>query len=1018
MHIKSLIILLFSLFLALTLSNGYIIQIHPNTMNITNSSGDSNTNPYIITYNVNDTIRFEALAPDSIANETLENGAIKWDFGDLTETDYGNYREITHVYEFPFPYPVAWCGYLNNTGYSKSLTYNWLVVGDVQTTKYIFNGSPSNSKTSWDIYYNSVNNTVIVKYYSENTINMKFIGLDVDTEKVTVNANKNEIVEGDIVKFNYSVSRHIIFNVWSFGDGTFSFEKSPIHVYDRPGIYYPRVLVVDYFGRVMVGYLDEGIKVKRQRGGYIYWVTGPSHYNGEAYTYVYNSSGNDNDNRGNAYTDPYKVTYRVDDSIKFEMSGAWGLYWKWDFGDGTETYYTYKDYFTPAYHRYKFPFMWPFFWMSYGSGSWWKSDTLNFIVVDDVGNTRYNFYPSVSHDKTSYDYEYIKENHTVNLYYYSDVVSTPKLNVKLKDGYYIDITATATPTEVNVNENVEFDCSPYGNPIFIMWCFGDGTFSFEKSPTHRYSSRGLYYPHVFVIDENGNIEVGIPPPIGVGGYSSYPQIYASPTLAPTNYPINITIMEPASWARLRHYIYFGDGSSIWIRPKTSPYSFNHTYTSEGVYPIYMKVYTAKNMKTVYIIDNKNPIAKLYIYPNPASYKDTIFFNPLNTYDPDASRNIPEYNSYGNIIGNYTIPPSSPMAKIYGFNLTVYNSSGALVWNYSSNELKTVSHKFNIGNYTTILTVWDGMGDKNSIEVNFEVRNSLPTAEFMYSPKHPKVNEEVIFNALSSYDPEGAIKLYRWDFGDGEVIETTDPIVTHVYKEEGVYNVSLTVYDELNASSIMSKTITVYYIKADFEGPSMVVVDQNINFVDRSISNPGNIVKWLWNFGDGTTSTQKNPLHKYTKEGIYVVKLIVWNNIGLKDSISKIVLVKGEGNYPPIAKFNFTINGTMVYFDASESYDIDGKIVKYIWDFGDGTIISVNGTYEHPPNPKTSHIYTKKGVYTARLTVVDDDGYSDSTVRFVSIGENKKSIPIPIPIKILMFITTVIIIIQISRWKHV
>lgn len=864
-----------------------------------------------------------------------------------------------------------------------------------------------NSKTSWEVYYNSTNNTVIIKYYSETPVDREFNGLSVDTTSVTVNVSRDEIVEGDTVKFNFSVSRNIIFCVWSFGDGTFSFEKFPEHTYTKSGLYYPRVLVVDDSGRVMVGYLDEGIEVKRARGGYIYWVTGPSHYDGEAYTYVYNSSGDDNNNNGNAYTDPYKITYKVNDTIKFEMSGAWGEYWKWDFGDGTETPYTYKSYFTPSYHQYKFPFMWPFFWMSYGWGSWWKSDTLNFIVVDDVENTRYNFYPSSAHDKTYYDYEYNKENHTVNLYYYSDVISTPKFNVKLRDGYYIDITATADKTQVSVNENVRFDCSPYGNPIFIMWCFGDGTCSFEKSPTHRYSSSGLYYPHVFVIDDNGNIEVGIPPPIGVGGYSSYPQIYASPTIAPTYYPINITIVEPASWTWYWHHIYFGDGGSVWIKPKKSPYTFTHTYTSEGVYPIYMKVYTAENMKTVYVIDNKNPIAKLYIYPNPASYKDTISFSPINSYDPDANRMIPEYNYYGTLIGYYPISPNSPMARIYGFNLTVYDSNGNVAWNYSSNELTIISKSFPIGNYTAKLVVWDGMGGVNSTTVKFSVINRPPVAQFIYYPDKPEPNEDVEF-VSQSYDPEGEIAYYIWNFGDGTVINTTDTIVHHKYERPGYYTVTLTVFDKYNASSSISKQIVVGGILANF---TYEIINENtVRFEDTSVVAPGKIISWHWDFGDGSTSTEQNPIHTYSKEGAYFVTLTVKSDTNLTDSVTKIVIISPPPKYPPVADFTYkVINGTTVEFNANLSYDEDGYIKYYIWDFGDGT--PANTT----TNPIIIHKYKKEGVYPVTLTVIDNDNLSDSRTKLINIGESFiHSVPIPPYIEILIVISTIFCFFQIIR----
>ncbi len=1004
MRVLKFLILLF-IFIAVSAVDGYVMVIHPNTMNITNSSGAYNTDPNIIAYKVNDTITFEALAPNSVAEDILENGLVKWDFGDSTETDYGSYRTTTHKYSFPFPYPVAWCGYLNNTGYSKALTYNWLFVGNVANTIYIFNGSPSNSKTQWDIYYNKTNGTVIIKYYSANITNIDFNGLSVDTTPITVNVSRDEIVKGDTVRFNFSINRNIILCVWSFGDGTFSFEKSPEHTYTKAGFYYPRVLVIDDSGNVMVGYLDKGIKVKRPRGGYIYWVTGPSHYDGEAYTYVYNSSGGHNNNKGNAYTDPYKITYKVDDNTIFHMTGAWGYYWKWDFGDGTETSYHVGRF--DGYHQYRFPFMWPFFWMSYGSGSWWKSDTLNFIIVDDVGNTRYNFYPSSSHDKTSYDYEYIRENHTVNLYYYSDVISTPKLNVKLKDGYYIDITATAEPTEVNVYEDVKFDCSPYGNPIFIMWCFGDGTCSFEKSPIHRYSSSGLYYPHVFIIDENGNIEVGIPSPIGVGGYSSYPQIYASPTIAPTNYPINITIMEPVWWAQREHHIYFGDGNDIRIKPRKSPYTFTHTYISEGVYPIDMKVYTAENMKTVYIIDNKDPIAKLYIYPNPASYKDTISFNPMNSHDPDNGRDIPEYNYYHTIIGHYTIPPNSPMAKIYGFNLTVYDSNGNVVWNYTSNELKIVYNKFSPGNYTAKLVVWDGMGGVNSTTATFSVINRPPVAQFTYYPHNPKPNENVSFIS-QSYDPDGNIVKYIWNFGDGTVINTTNnTVVYHNYTYPGYYTVTLTVFDNYNISNSTLKQVVVSGILANFTYE--IIGNYTVRFKDTSIVIPGKIVEWNWNFGDGSTSTEQNPTHTYDKGGVYFVTLTIKSNTNLTDSKTKVVILSPIPKYPPVAEFTYKIiNDTVVEFDASSSHDPDGNIVKYIWNFGDGNVTNTTKQI-------IRHTYPKYGIYPVTLTVVDNDNLSDSKTKLIDITKvSIHDVPVPLYVKLLIIISTLFCFFQIVR----
>ncbi|MCD6301648.1 MAG: PKD domain-containing protein [Staphylothermus sp.] len=78
----------------------------------------------------------------------------------------------------------------------------------------------------------------------------------------------------------------------------------------------------------------------------------------------------------------------------------------------------------------------------------------------------------------------------------------------------------------------------------------------------------------------------------------------------------------------------------------------------------------------------------------------------------------------------------------------------------------------------------------------------PIAVFDYRPKSPRVGEKVTFDASTSYDPDGSIVLYRWDFDDGTILKTNMPVVTHVYNASGTFTVTLTVVDDddLNASA--------------------------------------------------------------------------------------------------------------------------------------------------------------------------------------------------------------------------
>ena len=84
----------------------------------------------------------------------------------------------------------------------------------------------------------------------------------------------------------------------------------------------------------------------------------------------------------------------------------------------------------------------------------------------------------------------------------------------------------------------------------------------------------------------------------------------------------------------------------------------------------------------------------------------------------------------------------------------------------------------------------------------------PIANFTYLPVSLGVGETVTFNASGSYDPDGTIEKYEWDFGDGNTTTTTEEIITHSYSSSGNYNVNLTVTDDGGLTNSTSKTVTV------------------------------------------------------------------------------------------------------------------------------------------------------------------------------------------------------------------
>jgi PKD repeat protein len=148
---------------------------------------------------------------------------------------------------------------------------------------------------------------------------------------------------------------------------------------------------------------------------------------------------------------------------------------------------------------------------------------------------------------------------------------------------------------------------------------------------------------------------------------------------------------------------------------------------------------------------------------------------------------------------------------------------------------------------------------------------------------------------------------------------------------------------------------------------------NVQFSSAQSSDPdGSIVSYFWDFGDGGTSTEANPTHTYTAVGQYTATLIVTDNSSLSDGATVTVSVLAP-NILPVAIASATPNSgyapLVVTLSGATSYDTDGSIASYVWNFGDGTTGS---------GATVQHTYTGVGSYTATLTVTDNRGGTATT----------------------------------------
>jgi PKD repeat protein len=270
------------------------------------------------------------------------------------------------------------------------------------------------------------------------------------------------------------------------------------------------------------------------------------------------------------------------------------------------------------------------------------------------------------------------------------------------------------------------------------------------------------------------------------------------------------------------------------------------------------------------------------------------------------------------------------------------------------------------------------------------------------------NQTVYFNS-TSFDSDGWIVNWTWDFGDGNYSYFEN--VTHQYVDDGDYTVNLTVEDNDNATSFIEQVVSVGNLPP-YE-PSNPSPTNGTTGVSRTATlswtggdpNSGDIVTYDVYFGktnppttkisSNQTTTSKNPgTMSYSTK--YYWKIVAWDNNNTSTSgpiWSFTTRSSGGGggggstpNNPPVADANGPYNGIIkksITFDGSGSTDLDGSIFSYDWTFGDGT--TAEGV-------TVTHSYTAVGNYTVKLIVTDNGGSKDSDTTYADISDKPNSKP--------------------------
>jgi len=249
---------------------------------------------------------------------------------------------------------------------------------------------------------------------------------------------------------------------------------------------------------------------------------------------------------------------------------------------------------------------------------------------------------------------------------------------------------------------------------------------------------------------------------------------------------------------------------------------------------------------------------------------------------------------------------------------------------------------------------------------------------------------VTFSDLSTNTPTS----WEWEFGEGGTSTTQNP--SYTYDHHGTYSIKLTAHNAYGSGAAEA----VDYITVDPEYPAIVagisgycvaepihwppMGDQpaTIQFADTSTNHP---TSWLWDFGDGETSTQQNPIHSYAGGVIIIGSSIQYtvtltaSNYDWTDTLVWPNFVTVLVHEPGVS-FSATPLSGMWYYGQPVTIQFtetsSNVPVSWFWDFGDGT----TSTEQNP-----SHSYNSVGKYTVRLDATNIHGTGTLTkVEYISI----------------------------------
>lgn len=515
-----------------------------------------------------------------------------------------------------------------------------------------------------------------------------------------------------------------------------------------------------------------------------------------------------------------------------------------------------------------------------------------------------------------------------------------------------------------------------GTITSYSWSFGDGTQDTAKNPNHIYTLAGTFPVTLYVTNSfgcTGNTQIkNVQNAVTITGGISVN--FSNSLNSSCTLPVTASFANTSTGPPVLSYLWnFGDGS-----PTDNTPSPSHPYSVANNYVVKLAVTSSQGCSDT-LSQNVNITASGnltdYTAPDTVCIGTSVTFKNISSPFPNSSSwNYGDgspvdiardgHHSYatpgiyavqltntfsgcnGSITKNlYVVNP--PVTSFSGTNIAncqppltstfTNTSTGATSWYWdfgdgSSSTLQNpLPHTYTTsGIFNVTLTSSAGSGCSNAVQKVAYVKIQKPVVGFSNLPAYGCA--PYTFTPAANIITVDGVATYNWNFGNGNTSTLQNPPPQTF--AAGLYNVKLIITTNGGCSDTATGVVKVGSTKpvpAFSFVPPTACVKSAIQFTDLTPVGTSN--QWLWEFGDGNTSTIENPTYSYLKPGTFKVRLTAYED-GCWDTLSQTIVIN-----PPLADFKFTPvcgqKNSFIFTDNST-----GPVTTWFWDFNDGSTFQV------------------------------------------------------------------------------